>query len=55
MATTAERIQIPIRFDPDAYQWLRRQAFERHLKINAIVREAVDEAIKARAKKAKNA
>jgi hypothetical protein len=49
MAT--QRVQIPIRFEADAYEWLRRQAFERRSKINVIVREAVDEARKAGKKK----
>ncbi len=40
-------MQIPIRFDADAYEWLRKQAYEKRTKINVIVREAVDEARKA--------
>ena len=50
---TSDSIPVSIRFPRDTYEWLRKQAYETHTPINAIVREAVGKAMQAATPKGK--
>ena len=38
-----ELVKLPISLPPDQYEWLRKEAFRRHVPMTVVVREALDE------------